>query len=129
MATAAGITVAGITITGTTIVGITIGIAAGIAAGIVVWDVERAFIACRVLIVCRTEIGNPGTDVGVWKGIEFGIQLTLVLNRAVWLIQSRIGEIRRLTAAGNDGGYEQRSRKECKFFHVLYAGGLKTGFR
>ena len=106
MATVVRIAVAGITVVWTTVgtvVGIAIDIASGIVVGIVVWDVKRAFIARRVLIVCRTEIGNPGTDVGVWKGIEFGIKLTLVLNRAVRLIQSRIGEIRRLATAGNGG--------------------------
>ena len=83
-------------------------IAAWIAVPIIVGTVDgnakRTFIASGVLIVCRTEIGNPGTDVGVWKGIEFGIQLTLIFDRAVGLIQPRISEIRRLTAAGNRGG-------------------------
>ena len=123
MATVVRITV------GITAVGITVGITAGITVGIIVWNAKRAFIARGVLIVCRSEVGNSRADVGVREGIEFGIQLTLVLNCAVRLIQSRIGEIRRLTATGNDGGYEQRSRKGYKFFHVLYAGGLKTEFR
>ena len=89
-----------------TAVGITVGIAVitvvGIAVGIVDRDAKRTFIACGVLIVCRTEIGNPGTDVGVWKGIEFGIQSALVFNCAVGLVQSRVGEIRRLTTAGKN---------------------------
>lgn len=88
----------------------TVGIAVWIGIGtvsrttfvIAVGNVKRAFVARGILIVCWTKIGNPRTDVGVWKGIKFGIQLTLVLNRAVRLIQSWIGEIRRLTAAGKD---------------------------
>ena len=52
-------------------------IAAWIAVPIIVGTVDgnakRTFIASGVLIVCRTEIGNPGTDVGVWEGVEFGI--------------------------------------------------------
>ena len=98
MATVVRITV------GITVAGITVGITAAVTVGIIVGNAKRAFIASRVLIVCRTEIGNPWTDVGVWEGIEFGIQLTLVLNRAVGLIQPWIGEIRRMTAAGNRGG-------------------------
>jgi hypothetical protein len=83
---------------------IAVRITVGITVGTVDGNAKRTLIARRVLIVCRTEIGNPGTDVGVWKGIEFGIQLTLILNCAVGLIQPRIGEIRRLTASGNRGG-------------------------
>ena len=100
MTTAVRVTV-GITVVA--VAGITVGITAGITIGIIVGNAKQTLIARGVLIVCRTEIGNPGTDVGVWKGIEFGIQPTLVFDRAVGLIQPRISEIRRLTAAGNRG--------------------------
>ena len=96
MATVVRITV-GITVG--TAAGITVVTVAGITVGIAAGNAKRALIACGILIVCRAEIRNPGTDVGVWKGIEFGVQLALIFDRAMGLIQSRIGEIRRLTAA------------------------------